>query len=59
MKSGRFFLEPKHWSVWPTNAGLAVAADVYNEAERGCRGDAVVIPWARVQGARIGDAPLP
>jgi hypothetical protein len=59
MKSGRFVLEPTHWSVWPTAVGLAIAADVYNEAERGCRGEAVVIPWERVRGARIGNEPLP
>jgi hypothetical protein len=52
-------ISPEMWTAWPTAVGLALAPDVYNEAERGCRGEPVVIPWGRLQRARLDKAPLP
>jgi hypothetical protein len=42
-------VSPTNWMVYPTEGGLAVAADVYDEASRGCRGETVVVPWAAVR----------
>ena len=39
-KSGRRIQRPE---------GLAVAPDVYPEANRGCRGETVIVPWESVR----------
>lgn len=42
---------PENWWAFPTPQGLAVLTDIWHEAERGCRGDERVIPWARARQA--------
>lgn len=50
---------PEAWQVWPTAQGLAIAPDVYAEVDRGCRGQAVVLPWAQARGALLRPQALP
>lgn len=52
-------LDPTQWAMYPTADGLAVAPDAYNEAERGCRGEAIVVPWTAANRARVGKRTLP
>lgn len=47
------------WTLFATEAGLAVAPGVYSEAERGCRGERVVVPWADLRPTLLVDRPLP
>lgn len=47
------------WVLFPTEAGLAVAPGAYSEAERGCRGERVVVPWPEVGPALTGDRQFP
>lgn len=47
------------WVLFPTEAGLAVAPGAYSEAERGCRGEKVVVPWPEVRPALKGDRQFP
>lgn len=47
------------WVLFPTEAGLAVAPGSYSEAERGCRGERVVVPWPEVRPALTVDRRLP
>lgn len=37
--------EADTWIFYPTIDGLAVAPQVYDEAERGCREESIVVPW--------------
>ncbi|HIV70757.1 MAG TPA: hypothetical protein H9903_07505 [Candidatus Aquabacterium excrementipullorum] len=50
---------PEGWQVWPTAQGLAVAPDVYAEVDRGCRGQAVTLPWAQARASLLRPQPLP
>lgn len=50
---------PEGWQVWPTPQGLAVAPDVYAEVDRGCRGQAVVLPWAQARASLLRPQTLP
>ena len=47
------------WVLFPTEAGLAVAPGAYSEAERGCRGERVVLPWPEVRPALSVDRQVP
>jgi hypothetical protein len=47
------------WVFYPTIEGLAVAPQVYNEAERGCRTESVIVPWADVKKTVIGERVVP
>lgn len=47
------------WVLFPTEAGLAVAPGAYSEAERGCRGERVVVPWPEVRPALEVDRQFP
>jgi hypothetical protein len=37
--------EVKGWTMYPSKEGLSIAIDIYSEAERGCRGTTVTVPW--------------
>jgi len=50
---------PSGWALWPTPAGLAVAVDIYPEVARGCRGEAITLPWAQARGALLRPRELP
>lgn len=50
---------PDGWQVWPTAQGLAVAPDVYAEVDRGCRGQAVVLPWGQARASLLRPQALP
>lgn len=47
------------WVLFPTETGLAVAPGAYSEAERGCRGERVVVPWPEVRHALAVERQLP
>ncbi len=47
------------WVFFPTEAGLAVVPGSYSEAERGCRGQRVVVPWPEVRPALMVDRQIP
>ena len=50
---------PNAWAIWPTPKGLAVAPDVYAEADRPCRGNEVVLPWGQARNALLRPQALP
>jgi hypothetical protein len=50
---------PSDWILWPTPQGLAVSPNVYSEAERGCRGEHVVLPWKQARQALLRPGSLP
>ncbi len=56
LTSGRM---PEGWQIWPTAQGLAVAPDVYAEVDRGCRGQAVVLPWGQARASLLRPQALP
>ena len=47
------------WPTYPTPEGLAVAPDVYPEANRGCRGETVIVPWASVREMLLAPIAMP
>jgi hypothetical protein len=47
------------WVLFPTEAGLAVVPGSYSEAERGCRGQRIVVPWPEVRPALTVDRQVP
>lgn len=47
------------WILYPTIDGLAVAPQVYSEAERGCRGENVIVPWPDVRKTLLRPMVLP
>jgi hypothetical protein len=47
------------WVLFPTEAGLAVVPGSYSEAERGCRGERIVVPWSEVRPALTVDRQVP
>lgn len=50
---------PNDWMIWPTQQGLAVAPDIYSEADRACRGNEVVLPWKQARAALLRPQNLP
>lgn len=50
---------PENWWAFPTPQGLAVLTDNWPEADRACRGDQRVIPWARARQALRSSQRLP
>lgn len=50
---------PADWTLWPTPQGLAVSPNIYSEAERGCRGEHVVLPWKQARQALLRPGSLP
>ena len=47
------------WSMFPTPEGLVVAPDFYSEAQRGCRGSTVTIPWKGVRRTMLRPIQMP